>query len=134
MKQPRTKIAQTIADRTMKNGSSKDLSKEVAAYLLEERRTNDLDSILRDVQQDWANVGYVEVLASSAHPITSDIKADIASEIKRIYPDAKEVIVTEVHDPEIIGGVQLSLANQQLDMSVEAKLNKFKQLTTSGKD
>ena len=133
MKQPRTKIAQTIADRSM-SGTSNDLSKQVAAYLLEERRVNDLDSILRDVQQDWANVGYVEVLASSAHPITSDIKADIAKEIKRIYPDAKEVIVTEIHDPEIIGGVQLSLANQQLDMSVEAKLNKFKQLTTSGKD
>lgn len=133
MKQPRTKIAQTIADRSM-SGTSEDLSKQVAAYLLEERRVNDLDSILRDVQQDWANVGYVEVLASSAHPITSDIKADISKEIKRIYPDAKEVIVTEIHDPEIIGGVHLSLANQQLDMSVEAKLNKFKQLTTSGKD
>ena len=51
-----------------------------------------------------------------------------------LYPDAKKIIVTEVHDPEIIGGVKLSLANQQLDMSVEAKLNKFKQLTTAGKD
>jgi len=133
MKQSRTKIAQKIADQTI-TGSSKDFSKQIAAYLLAERRVNDLDSILRDVQQDWANAGHVEVIASSAHAITPQIKADISKEIQRLYPDAKEVIVTAVLDPEIIGGVQLSLANQQLDMSVEAKLNKFKQLTTAGKD
>jgi F0F1-type ATP synthase delta subunit len=40
--------------------------------------------------------------------------------------------VTEVLDPEVLGGVRLSLANQQLDLSVEAKLNKFKQLTLTG--
>jgi len=134
MKQSRTKLAHTIATTSLKNGSSKEFSKQVAAYLLAERRVSDLDSILRDVQQDWADAGYVEVLAASAHPLTADVRADIAAEIKRHYPAAKEVVVTEVHDPAIIGGVQLSLANQQLDMSVEAKLNKFKQLTTAGKD
>lgn len=134
MKQPRSKIAHTIADRTVKGGSTKAITKQVAAYLLAERRVNDLDSIMRDVQQDWADKGYVEVLAASAHPITASIKTDIAKEIKRYYPDAKDIIVTEVHDADIIGGVQLSLSNQQLDMSVEAKLNKFKQLTTAGKD
>lgn len=134
MKQPRTKIAKTIADKTIKTGSTKEYSQQIAAYLLSERRVSDLSSIMRDVQQDWADVGYVEVLASSAHPLSSQTKADIAEQIKLVEPTAKKIIVTEVHDPEIIGGVQLSLANQQLDMSIEAKLNKFKQLTTSGKD
>ncbi len=134
MKQPRTKIAKTIADKTITTGSTKEYSQQIAAYLLSERRVSDLSSIMRDVQQDWADVGYVEVLASSAHPLSSQTKADIAEQIKLVEPTAKKIIVTEVHDPEIIGGVQLSLANQQLDMSIEAKLNKFKQLTTSGKD
>jgi F0F1-type ATP synthase delta subunit len=134
MKQSRTRISQTIADRTIKGSSGKDVSKQVAAYLLTEHRVNDLSSILRDVQQDWANEGHVEVLAASAHPLTVAIKADISKEIQRLYPTAKKVIVTEVYDPEIIGSVKLSLANQQLDMSVEAKLNRFKQLTTAGKD
>lgn len=134
MKQPRTKIARTIADTTLSSGVSKDFNKQVAAYLLAEHRVGDLDSILRDVQQDWANKGYVEVLAASAHELTAEIKADIVSEIQRHYPATKKVVVTEVHDPGVIGGVQLSLANQQLDLSVEAKLNKFKQLTTAGKD
>lgn len=132
MKTPRTRIAKTIADKAL-TGNPKKLSKEVAAYLLSERRANELDSLLRDVQADWAEAGYVEVIASSAHPLSTSVKSDIAKRVQKLYPKAKKIIVTEEHDAEIIGGVKLTLANQQLDLSVEAKLNKFKQLTSSGK-
>jgi len=129
MKTPRTRIAQTIADRTLKSGDTKQLSREVAAYLLSEGRASELNSVLRDVQADWAQAGYVEVLASSAHPLDAATKKTIEQQVKQLYPSAKKTIVTEVHDPQVIGGVQLKLANQQLDLSVEGKLNKFKQLT-----
>lgn len=129
MKAPRTRIAGTVADRTLKQGVSKQLSREIAAYLLAEGRVSELDSVLRDVQSDWAEKGYVEVLASSAHELSSEVKSGIMARIKALYPEAKQVVVTEVRDSEIIGGVRLRLANQQLDLSVESKLNKFKQLT-----
>lgn len=134
MKTPRTRIASTLAERTLKSGASKKLSREVAAYLLAEGRVDELDSLLRDVQADWANAGYVEVLAASAHPLPSKTLTDITRQVKKLHPEAKQITVTEVRDPEVIGGVRLSLANQQLDLSVEAKLNKFKQLTTVGKE
>jgi F0F1-type ATP synthase delta subunit len=134
MKTSRTRIAHSIADRTLKGDSKKKLSQEIAAYLLSERRVGDLDSLLRDVQADWAEAGFVEVLAASAHPLSASVKADIEKRIKPLYPNAKRIIVTEVSDPAVIGGVRLSLANQQLDLSIEAKLNKFKQLTTAGKE
>jgi len=132
MKARRTRIAQVIADKTLKQGGSKRFSQEIAAYLLAERRTGQLDSILRDVQGDWAAAGRVEVIASSAHPLSPAVRADITKQIKRLYPKAQKIIVTEVLDPEVVGGVRLNLADQQLDLSVQAKLNKFKQLTTSG--
>lgn len=131
MKAPRQRISKTIADATLKSGISKRYSQEIAAYLLCERRVNQLDSIVRDVQADWAANGYVEVLASSAHPITESVRTEISRQIRQLYPEAKQIIVTEVHDPKIMGSVSLSLANQQLDLSVEAKLNKFKQLMTT---
>lgn len=134
MKTPRTDISSTISSRTLKGEDPVKLGREVAAYLLKERRVNELDSIMRDVQADRAEAGIVEVIASSAHKLDQPTKNDIARKIKSIYPNAKQVIVTESHDPEVIGGVRLSLANQQLDLSVEAKLNKFKQLTATGKD
>lgn len=134
MKQPRTKIAHAIADQTLKDGVSKRYSQAIAAYLLADRRVNELDSVLRDVQADWAAAGHVEVLASSAYPLGAAVKADIKRQMMQLYPAAKQFIVTEVRDPAIIGGVRLNLADQQLDLSVEAKLNRFKQLTTTGKD
>lgn len=134
MKTPRHRISGFVADRTLKGGSMKKLSQELAAYLLQERRTSELDSVLRDVQADWAQAGYVEVIAASAHPLAPAVRTKIETAVKRLYPNAKRIHVTEQADPGIIGGVRLNLANQQLDLSVEAKLNKFKQLTLSGKD
>lgn len=134
MKQSRAKLASIIADTTLKSGISKQYAEEIAAYLLTERRVSELDSVLRDVQADWAEAGLVEVIATSAHVLTPAIKAEITRQIKPLYPGAKTIIITEQHDPEIIGGVRVSLANQQLDLSIEAKLNKFKQLTTAGKE
>ncbi|HEX7633062.1 MAG TPA: F0F1 ATP synthase subunit delta [Candidatus Saccharimonadales bacterium] len=134
MKQPRTQLARTIADTTLKKGVSKKYAQEIAAYLLTEGRVQELDSLLRDVQADWAEAGQVEVIATSAHPLTAQIKTTITKQIKQLYPEAKNIIITEVHNPEVIGGVRVSLANQQLDLSIEAQLNRFKQLTTQGKE
>ena len=134
MKALRTKLAQTIADKTLKEGVSSQFSQEIAAYLLAERRVNELDSILRDVQVNWAGAGHVEVVATSAHPLTPEIRSDIKAQIMKLYPAAKKIIVSEVLDPAVIGNVRLSLPNRQLDLSVEAKLNKFKQLTMAGKN
>lgn len=133
-KAPRTRIASLVADRTLQHGVSKELSREVAAYLLSEHRVSELDSVLRDVMGDWESAGYVEVLARSAHPLTDQVKANITTRIKALKPDAKQIIITEVFDPSIIGGVRLNLADEQLDLSIEAQLNKFKQLTAAGKE
>jgi F-type H+-transporting ATPase subunit delta len=134
MKASRSKIAALVADKTLENGVSKDYATEIAAYLLSERRVGDVDSLLRDIQELWARKGYIEVLARTAHSLSEAEKAEIQKQIGALYPAAKQVVVTEVLDPEVIGGVRLSLANQQLDMSVEAKMNKFKQLTAAGKE
>src|SRR4051794_16047434 len=109
MKAQRAKIAGTIAENTLKKGASKKYAKEVAAYLLENRLTGDLDSILREVQADWAKAGYLEVVAASAHPLTAAIRADITKRAKSLYPSIQKVIITEVIDREVIGSVRLSL-------------------------
>lgn len=134
MKAPRTRLARLVADTTLKQGASRHFVREVAAYLLSERRGNELDSLLRDVQSDWAEAGHVEVIARSAHPLTAAVRTDIKREVKRVYPGAKQIVVNEVTDPDVVGGVRLNLPNQQLDLSIRTKLNHFKQLATAGKN
>jgi F0F1-type ATP synthase delta subunit len=130
----RSRTAGVIAAHTLSKGVTKKYAREVAALLLSTRRVGQLDSLLRDVQADWAEAGYVEVLAYSAHELNSATKNDIAARVKKIYPAAKDVVITEVRDSAVLGGVRISLPNQQLDLSIEAKLNRFKQLTGAGKE
>jgi F0F1-type ATP synthase delta subunit len=134
MKVSRTRLAKLVADTTLQKGASKGFDREVAAYLLSEGRVNELDSLLRDVQADWAAAGHVEVVARSAYPLTAAVQSDIKRRVKQAYPQAKNIVINEVIDPEIVGGVRLNLPNQQLDLSIRSKLNTFKQLVTSGKD
>ncbi|GAC1503447.1 MAG: hypothetical protein NVS1B10_08530 [Candidatus Saccharimonadales bacterium] len=129
MKIRRSRIAKNIADSTIESGINKKLGRQIAAYLLSERRVNELGSILRDVQLDWANAGYVEVMATSAHDLTAEIRQDIDDQVSKLYPNAKKILITEVYNPHIIGGIQLSFPDKQLDLSIKAKLNKFKRLT-----
>lgn len=134
MKTPRVRIAGVVADHTLAAGNSKDYAREVAAYLLNEGRVGELDSLLRDVQADWARKGYVEVLARSAHSLSEAVQADIIQRVKPLFAAAQAVAVSEVIDPSVVGGVRLQLADRQLDLSVAGKLNTFKQLTGVGKD
>lgn len=134
MKQPRTQIAAYLADKTLQKGASPKFVKEIAAYLLSEHRAGELASLMRDVQADWATSGYVEVTAYSAHPLDAAAKRDITRQVKVLYPNAKHIIITERQDPEVIGGVRVSLPDRQFDLTIESKLRTFKQLAIAGKD
>ena len=132
IKAPRSRLAAIIAERSQQSSGSKELSQEMAAYLLAEGRTGELDSILRDVMQYNADHGIVEVVAVDARPLSVSVKSDIENLIKGLFPNSKQIIISEQIDTSVIGGVRLELANQQLDLSIRSKLNRFKQLTTAG--
>jgi F-type H+-transporting ATPase subunit delta len=125
----RTTLARTLASKL---GDAR-LAQETAAYLISERRTHELESLLRDLQQYQADhTGRVEVVARSAHPLTGDEKTQVERMIKTVYPSSTKVIISENIDTDVLGGVRLELANQQLDLSIRTKLNRFKQLTAVG--
>ena len=129
MKTPRHIVAATLAQKSLGKLDERSFAFEIAAYLMAERRTTELDSLLRDIMQFRADHGIVEVIATSAHVLDALAKKDIEAQIRELYPTAKQVVITPQHDDSVIGGVRLELANQQLDLSVRNKLNRFKQLT-----
>ncbi len=131
MKIPRHKVAAVLAKRSLGTINAAQFGHEIAAYLLSDGRVHELDSLMRDIMQYRADQGTLEVIATSAHPLNDIVRADIRTQIRELYPAAKNIIISEQSDENIIGGVKLELANQQLDVSVRAKLNQFKQLTTS---
>jgi F0F1-type ATP synthase delta subunit len=132
-KMPRYQIAKVLAERSLGQVNTKAFSEQIAAYLLAERRTADLEPLLRDIMQYRADHGIVEVVAISAHPLTDAIRSDIEQQVKSVVKDVKQIIISEELQPDVVGGIRLELPNQQFDLSVRAKLNRFKQLTTAGR-
>ncbi len=130
----RGKLAVLLAERFAKTTDPKQLEREVAAYLLSEKRVGELDSLLRDISQYRADHGRVEAEAVSARPLSALVQDDLKAALRTVYPAADKITINERIDKTVVGGVRLQLANQQLDASIRAKLNKFKQLVNSGKD
>lgn len=135
MKLSRSRLARVLAERYAQPGSDvARLNQEVAAYLMTEKRTGELDSLLRDMQQYRADHdGVVEAKAISAFPLSDAVRADIEAKLRGTFPQATNIIISEQVDETVVGGVRLELANQQLDLTVRGKLNLFKELTTSTK-
>jgi len=127
----RLELAKVIAERTMHISDSTKLSQAVAGYLLEEGRVDELDSLMRDVLNYRAKHGHVEATVVSAHPISEAVKKDVLAAIKSEYPDARDFVINEKVDPSVVGGLRIELANEELDLTVQAKLNTFKRLTAA---
>ncbi|MES2971240.1 MAG: F0F1 ATP synthase subunit delta [Patescibacteria group bacterium] len=132
MRVPRHVLAQVIAKRTLETSDTKTLAREIAAYLLTEGRTAELESILRDVMQYRQEHGILEADVVTAHQVEDEVLQDVKQWLKSAYPKAKNISLNQVHDAAVIGGIKIDMPNQQLDMTIKAKLSKFKTLTGAG--
>jgi F0F1-type ATP synthase delta subunit len=132
MKTPLHQVASVLAKQSLKAGSHQTkFSKEIAAYLLGSNRTGELESLLRDMTLYRAEDGIVEVTAVSAFDLPAHIKQDLQNRVKQLYPKAQQIIINERRDPSLVGGLKLELPDAQLDLSIRAKLNRFRALTTA---
>jgi F0F1-type ATP synthase delta subunit len=132
MKTPRSQISPVVAKLSLKFGAdAKTLSRDIAAYLLSEGRTGELDSLLRDVVAYRADEGLVEITAVSAHGLSDGVKRDIGKLVREQFENVKNIIINERIDADVVGGVRLELVDRQLDLTVRNKLNQFKQRTAA---
>lgn len=119
-------LAQAVVDLSATTPEDK-LAQEVASYLVQERRTSELDAVMRQVarlraQQD----GIAEATITSARPLDPSI----IREIKDIL-GAKEAVINTVIDKTVIGGVRVESDELLLDLTVRNRLNQLKRSTTN---
>lgn len=122
-------MAKAIAEKTIKITDSKVLAKSIAAYLLAEGRTRELESILRDIMQYRIEHGIIESEVITAHEINPIVLDEVNTLLKKHFPKAKAVYSKARLDKAVVGGLRIDMANEQLDMTVASKLAKFKQIT-----
>jgi F-type H+-transporting ATPase subunit delta len=103
-------------------GSQQKIAKSVAAYLVTQRQTSELSSVMRKVEQlRFRRDGALEVVVTATHPLSSALKNRISS----IF-DAKDVRIIEVIDKDLIGGVKVRALDKTADFSVQARLQRLR--------
>lgn len=117
----RHKIALFAVDQMMSGAKQHDVIKQVAAYLVDTRRTRELDLLVRDIEGELAVQGVVVADITSARQLTEALKAQIATLV-----NAKSLQVRETVDPSVIGGVRIDIPGKRFDATVQRMLMTLK--------
>lgn len=122
MKARRDDIATAILNILETTNDSKRAAMGIASYLVAEKRTGELDSLLRDLEtKRFQRGGILEVYAKSVFPLTDDIKNQIA----KLF-DAENVVIHEAYDKKLLGGVKVRALDRVADFSVQARLQRLR--------
>lgn len=120
----RQELAEAVLYLSDKMGQKK-LTDTLAAYLIANRRTGELDAIMREVsRQREKRDNVTEVTATSAFKLSDTAKKTI----KQLLGNEK-LIINEVVDADVLGGVRLETSELQLDLTVRNRLNQLKAAT-----
>lgn len=127
----RPELAHVIGERTLHISDVAQLQNAIAGYLLEEGRVSDLDSLMRDVVKYRAEHGHVEATVVSAFPLERAQYNETLDALKDECQGAKSYVLNERIDTDVVGGIRLEMAGEELDLTVRAKLNTLKRLTAA---
>lgn len=111
----RRRIASYIA-REVQAGHT-DALKKLAAYLITEGRTNEVDLLALDIEAALEAHGHIIGHVTSAHELSSATKQAITDFIKE-QTGATHVKLQTSLDEEMVAGFRLSLPHRQLDATV----------------
>lgn len=119
----RRQLATYVADRLSDGDTS--VLKELAAYVVEERLTRELDLIVSEIEAEFAARGNVVADVTSAHALDDTSR----SELKQFIAEAtgaKSVEIREDVDAALIGGVVIETPGKYFDGSLASQLNQLK--------
>lgn len=118
----RRKIAELWAEELLKG---RDITGNIAAYLVTERRVDEADLIVRDTESALAARGVVVADLTSANGLSAESRTAI-EKFLTVSMNAKKVAFREATDPSVIAGVRVETAGQQLDATLRTRLNQLK--------
>ena len=117
----RRKIAAYVADKLTTGTSVRETIKEVAAYLVDTRRTREAELLVRDIEDALVSHGIVVADVTSAHPLSSQLRGEIAALV-----GGKSLQLRETIDPNVLGGVRVNIPGKQFDGTIQRKLSALK--------
>lgn len=117
----RRKIALYVTQQLLAGAKQKAVMKEVAAFLVDTRRTRELGLVIRDIEGELAAHGIVVADVLSAYPLADELKKEVARLV-----DAKDLQLRETIDPSVLGGMRVSVPGKRFDSTIRHKLEALK--------
>jgi F-type H+-transporting ATPase subunit delta len=117
----RRKIADYAAEQLVGGKKASDVIKEVAAFLIDTKRTREAELLVRDIETALASRGIVVADIASAFPLTEALKADVKKMV-----GSKELLLRETVDPGVLGGIRLQIPGKRLDATLKRKIQALK--------
>jgi F0F1-type ATP synthase delta subunit len=121
----RTELAVAIAKLVENTKNSKTLAREIAAYLVANHQTKDLDVVMRDVVTVRAKQGVIEAQLTTAFPLSTKVQSEVNKLLKAEYPAAKQLVYHQVVDAEVLSGIKIQTPDKQLDETARGKLDQL---------
>jgi len=121
----RRAIATYVAQQLTTGTDSKKVVLQLAAYLVDTRRTKELSLIIRDIQFYLSEAGSVSGVITTATALTAETKKAVEKYIKQ-QTGATTVALDSFIDPSVIGGVKVSIPGRELDATVSRNLTILK--------
>ena len=118
-------VSRYIADQLVAGEKLDVLATQLGAYLLQHRRTAEIDTILRDVATHLADAGYIEAVVTTAQTLTATTEAAVQKLVKDAT-GAKEVSVTGQVDESILGGVKIEIPGHEMNATIAHQLQVLK--------
>ena len=119
----RRKLSEYVAGKLL-SGDKTALS-ELAAHLIETRRTKEADLIVRDIESALQSKGVLVADIESAHGLESNVRESLSDYLKK-HTSATKVVLREQIDESLIGGVRVHTPDATLDTTIRRKLNALK--------
>jgi F-type H+-transporting ATPase subunit delta len=120
----RRKIAAYFADEI---ADGRNITKQLAAYLVESKRVREADLVVRDIEAALADRGILLTDVASSRELAAETKQAITAFLKQTT-GAKDVHIRSHVDPYLLGGVRIDTPGARMDATLRHKLN---QLTAS---
>ncbi len=106
-------------------GDSKVAIQQLAGYLVESRRTKELNIIVRDIQTALADAGAINGTVTTAFALSEETKKAIEAVLLQ-QTKAKTITLEEVINPAVLGGYKVEFPGHEIDHTVHHQLTTLK--------
>ncbi|MEK7095747.1 MAG: F0F1 ATP synthase subunit delta [Patescibacteria group bacterium] len=124
----RRSLARYAADRLLAGDFAPEVAKAVASVLVEDKRLNEAELLLADINFELESRGKVATaLITAANDLGDKLRIEIKSLVKKASK-VDRVILNEQIDKSVIGGLRIETATRIWDKTVARQLNELRKV------